>query len=66
MSEWFGQLLSNIDSAIEAKANRQDPNFNHSISMNRKYNSTVGSESTAVGRENIASALFSLAEGWNT
>jgi hypothetical protein len=66
MSEWFGQLLSNIDSAIEAKANRQDPNFNNSISMWRKYNSTVGYGSTAIGCENIASAVYSLAEGWNT
>lgn len=66
MSEWFGQLLSNIDSAIEAKANRENPKFYYSISMNRKYDSTVGSDSTVVGSNNIASAIFSLAEGWNT
>lgn len=58
--------LSEIDSEIEGKAEKDAPAFTGSMSMGRKIGSTVGAYSTAEGYNPTASEEYSHAEGRET
>jgi len=59
---WSGSTYIKIDDS--EKAPIRDPNFINSISMGRT--GTMGADSTAIGRDVIASGLISHAEGFGT
>lgn len=58
--------LSELDSEIEGKAEKDAPVFTGSMSMGRKLGSTVGAYSTAEGYNPTASVEYSHAEGSET
>ena len=58
--------LSEIDSEIQGKAEKDAPAFTGSMSMGRKIGSTVGAYSTAEGYNPTASEEYSHAEGRET
>lgn len=58
--------LSELDSEIEGKAEKDAPVFTGSMSMGRKIGSTTGAYSTAEGYNPTASVEYSHAEGSET
>ena len=58
-----GQGLATFGSTIGAKMDKANPTGTGSLSLNRKANTTTGTESTTLGRNNEASGSFSVAEG---
>lgn len=53
-------------SALNNKMDKADPTGSGSLSINRKANTTIGTNSVAVGNNTTASGNFSFAEGSNT
>lgn len=62
----FERMWQHIVTALDNKINKANPTGTGSLSLNRKANTTVGTNSVAVGYEATASGTYSLAEGNST
>ena len=60
------EVAEALNEAIVNKMNKENPVGAGSFSMNRMAGSTIGSNSSTLGQNNIASGHHSLAEGLNT
>ena len=68
-TEYVDEAVANVDIPevdLSAYAPIDSPNFTTAVSMGRKADTTVGSNSTALGYNNTASGYYSHAEGLST